>query len=255
MSEFLNLFRDYLLTKNYSELTIKNYINILKNYLIWYRIDFKSEDKIKKMKAYCSFLIKQNYNPRTINSFLATIDCFYKNVLHIFDDFNRMKVKPRNIKVFTQQELKKIFLTCDNPQHKLILMFAYGSGLTLKEIHNLKFSNIDIKGKKIQINNREVPVIYSTISLLKKLLYSTKNKSNFVFVNAAGYQLNKRSIQKIFEKVCKKARVKHKGIKTLRHSFAVCHFNFGTDLERVRRLMGHVNIKSTRIYRTKAQIN
>ena len=47
--------------------------------------------------------------------------------------------------VLSRSDLQKLFDSCGNQKHKLLLMLAYGSGLRISEVRTLKVQDIDFE--------------------------------------------------------------------------------------------------------------
>ena len=141
-----------------------------------------------------------------------------------------------------------------NPKHKLILALAYGAGLRVSEIINLRVRDIDLQ--ELTIHPKQAKGKKDRITLLAeglrpaiKNLTAGKNANDFVFSSERGGRLTTRTAQKIFEKALKKAKIKKKAtFHSLRHSFATHLLENGVDIRYVQELLGHQNIRTTQRY-------
>ena len=92
----------------------------------------------------------KNYSPQTINLYLNAIKFFYCEVLKIPKKIN-LKFAKRSKKlpiVLSREEIKNIIDVIRNPKHKLIISLAYGAGLRISEVVNLKELTIHLKNTK-----------------------------------------------------------------------------------------------------------
>ena len=110
------------------------------------------EEKIKQF-----LLNKQgkNYSSQTVNLYLNAIKFFYREVLKIPQRIN-LKFAKRSKKlpiVLSREEIKNIIDAIRNPKHKLIISLAYGAGLRISEVVNLKLKDIDFNELTIHLKN------------------------------------------------------------------------------------------------------
>ena len=134
-------------------------------------------------------------------------------------------------------------------------MTAYGTGLRLSELVNLKIKDIDSQRMTIFVRNSKGKKDRYTI-LPKKLLYELRSyyqifqPKEWLFHSAKpGQQLGRDSIQRTFRMAKKRAGLtKEGGIHTLRHCFATHLLEAGTDIRTVQHFLGHSDISTTMVY-------
>ena len=123
------------------------------------------------------------------------------------------------------------------------------------ELVNLEWSDVDSKNGQISIRRksfwvpksgeREIPMNETSQEILMRL----PKRSNFVFTNEKGKQLNPDVVRMNLAETAKRAKIKElTEIHALRHSFASQLIANGVDLPSVQKLMGHSNIQTTMIY-------
>jgi len=256
--EAYNKFRDALTQKAFSPNTIKTYLNefaqllfILKNY----PVNNLTTDKLNSYFLYCITKLKHSENQ--VYSRMNAVKCYFKLVLHderIFDHVIRPKAPKTLPQVLSKQELNKLFSQTENLKHLLLLKMAYGMGLRVSELINLKVVHIDLDRMLVLIKNakgkkdRYVNFPKSLLGLYNDYLRAYQPKS-YVFEGQFDEQYTSRSAQAVFKACLKKAGItKTVGIHGLRHSFATHLLEAGTDMSFIQKLLGHNNIKTTEIY-------
>ena len=156
--------------------------------------------------------------------------------------------------VLSRPEIEKLLEVTGNTKHRLLLSLAYGAGLRVSEVINLKVSDIDpgeltvhiklAKGKKDRITISPERLVSDIQNLI-----AGKDKNDFVFSSERGGNLTTRTAQKVFENSLKKAKVsKEATFHSLRHSFATHLLENGVDVRYVQELLGHQNIRTTQLY-------
>jgi site-specific recombinase XerD len=246
---------ELLKLRNYSRKTIKSYLFYIKEYLV-----FARREKItEKNEAIKCFLLKKQDNgksPQTINLALNAIKFFYREVLKSPENID-LKFAKRSKKlpvVLSRGEIEKIISKIPNNKHRLIIALAYGSGLRVSEVVNIRVNDIDIAGLTIHIKEAKgkkdrISVFPEKIAADIKSLIAGKKGSDFIFESNRGGELTTSSLQKIFYKALKKAGIrKNATFHSLRHSFATHLLENGVDVRYVQELLGHQNIRTTQIY-------
>ncbi|MDO5510884.1 MAG: tyrosine-type recombinase/integrase [Weeksellaceae bacterium] len=244
--------------KGYSQNTVKTYTSEFLQFLTTLKSHAADDLSTERLKAYFLYCINQQKNKeRSINSKINAIKFYYEHVLHqprMFFDIPRPK-KPLTLpRLLSQKELKRLFAVIDNPKHLLMLQMIYGMGLRVSEIVNIKIEHIDssrmqvliagAKGKK----DRYVNLPASILPLLREY-YTITQPRIWLFNGQYGGQYSTASVQKVFKRALKKAKInKNVGVHCLRHSYATHLLDGGTDLRFIQELLGHNSIKTTMVY-------
>jgi integrase/recombinase XerC/integrase/recombinase XerD len=76
MTHVIINFRRYLKRRNYSPHTVKYYLNIIKQYVIWVDVALELATS-EKVDMYIDHLLRKRMNPASINLYLVIIRVFY----------------------------------------------------------------------------------------------------------------------------------------------------------------------------------
>lgn len=131
------------------------------------------------------------------------------------------------------------------------------SGIRLGELANLNTNDVDENRGVVKVfgkgSKKGLVYISETTAGLLRLYWcdcrpQPKGEDKY-FLTQDGYPLTKGRVQKILERIGKKAGISarlspHK----LRHSYATLSLKYGANLEYVRRTMRHTDIKTTEVY-------
>jgi integrase len=136
-----------------------------------------------------------------------------------------------------------------------LVLLALNTGLRRGELFSLKWADIDADANMLTVraaaaksgDSRRVPLNPEAHEVLKAWRKQQKPESDaFVFPGADGKRLT--NINKSWATVCTLAKVTNFRLHDCRHHFASRLVQLGNDLNRVRELMGHADIKMTLRY-------
>ena len=137
----------------YSPRTVKSYNICLKEYFLFLEKNLPQDyknfgfDKNLDENLIRYFLLhkrEQNCSPKTLHVYLSAIKFFYRETLKISHKI-RIKFARRNKKlpvVLDHCEIMSIIGTLQNLKHRLAICLAYGAGLRVSEVANLKISDL-----------------------------------------------------------------------------------------------------------------
>jgi len=136
---------------------------------------------------------------------------------------------------------------------KPMVLLALNTGMRRGELFNLKWEDVNFAGKIITVigetaksgKTRHIPMNEEALSVLRAW-YEQRNKSELVFPSDNGERLD--NISSSWERLIKAAQVNNFRFHDLRHDFASKLVMAGVDLNTVRELLGHADIKMTLRY-------
>lgn len=195
---------EFLRLRNYSHKTIKIYLFYIKDFLL-----FAKQNKVsEKNEVVRLFLLKRQENgnsPQTINLALNAIKFFYREIVKSQDkiDLKFAKKNKRLPVVLSRAEVEKIISNIYNNKHRLMISLAYGSGLRVSEVVNMRVKDINITELIIHIKEAKGKKDRITVFPEKSVadiqnLIAGKQGNDFVFESIRGGKLTTTTVQKGF---------------------------------------------------------
>ena len=164
---------------------------------------------------------------------------------------------PEKLPLFLSREEFQVLLTViDNDEMKELVIFAANTGCRQGEIINLRWDEVDLKGCRMTLGNREhltkskrvrsIPLNKLALGVLEKR--KDKSASELVFA-LDGSPVDPTKLSKRFKRYVKKAKLNEDlHFHSLRHSFASWLVMQGVSLYQVQMLLGHRAPTTTQIY-------
>lgn len=238
--------------------TIKNYISAFEefiNYFYRFDIDSITEPQILEFLRY--LITERRVSISYQNISINAIKFYYEKVLKGQRKFYFIDRPRKDIilpDVLNIDEITAMIKTADNIKHKLIIMFAYASGLRLGEVVRLKLTDIDRQRMQVRVEqgkgrkDRYTKLSEKILPVLDKYLEEYKPEE-LIFNGEKGKAYSERSVQEVVKSIAIKAGIAQKVTpKTLRHTFATHSLENGIDLRYIQSMMGHASSKTTEIY-------
>ncbi len=253
-------YRRALKRKNFSACTVKNYVNIIDNFIGWLMIPI-TEVTRKEIGVYTDHLLRKRLRPKTIRCYLQTIRLFFDYLMNderisMVNPVTKITLRlpkplPRPLK---DEQVRMLFAIITDARDRAMFMLMLRCGLRVEEVAHLTVDVIDWYRRQIFISNGKGSkdrVVYLSEDACSALLVylskrSSKVKRLFLVQKGSmkGKPLSVRSIQKRMEYYAKKSRLKV-SCHQLRHTMATQLLNADADIATIQDLLGHSRITTT----------
>jgi len=263
LSEAINEFRKYTAvtktkgTQDYYRFYLKTLDEI---------IGFMNCDSITNDDILDYIIKRRDVNPEVsnaaLNKHVVTLKTVIKYATGRELKFAKLKERKKIIPTISKPTYEKIFNYYQKHtknrfefRNYVFLKLLLDTGLRMHEIINIRIRDIDFDTSSIHIkvtktdNDRYVCFTESTRQLLIKFITSQKIKGYLFYDFLTKDILTTSSVECFIYRLKKKLKIDenitpHKW----RHTFATSFLNRGGDLETLRLLLGHSNLKTTQKY-------
>lgn len=248
-------FRSSLIEDEKSRATIEKYLRDLE---VFFR--FVGEEDITKGLAihYKEYLV-QKYAPSSVNSMLAAVNRFFKEMQWFECIVKPLKVQRQTFRD-KERELSKDeyfrLLNAAKMRNDMRLYYLMqticSTGIRVSELKFITVQAIQsgralvsMKGK-----TRMVLIPSALCRVLKRYIKERGIQKGSIFITRSGSPMDRSNILHNMKALCEMAGVDRKKIfpHNLRHLFACLFYKAEKDLSRLADLVGHSNINTTRIY-------
>jgi site-specific recombinase XerD len=258
-------FRRHLKRRNYSPHTVKYYLNILKQFVIWLDVTIEQATD-KKIDAYIDYLHDRGLQPASINCYLAIIRVFYTylkyeeeiKLTNPVKAGRRLRVPRPLPRALREEHVEQFFGVIKSKRDWAMFRLMLRCGLRVEEVADLTLGAIDLKQRKLMVLNgkggkdRVVYISKDAADALDAYLKQRQHcRMKKVFLvekgDYKGKPISVRGIQKRIEYYAKKAGISaccHR----LRHSMATQLLNAEAEVETIQDLLGHNWITTTLRY-------
>jgi integrase/recombinase XerD len=256
--EGIERLRNYLEEKRYSKRTIESYLSNLQLFFKYFHdrdpADLDEQDISEFIDDH---ILKLGYSASYQNLVVSAIKLYYTIAEVRRFDLNSIE-RPRRSrslpKVFSKEEVMKIFSVTRNNKHKLMLWLIYSCGLRRSEVTNIRLTDLDRERGILHIRegkgkvDRMVPVsqkIWEKINIYIK----SYHPGEYLFEGQTGGRYSVESVYSVFKRSLKRAGIrKDVGVHCLRHSYATHLHESGLDIRYIQELLGHKSTRTTEIY-------
>ena len=164
----------------------------------------------------------------------------------------------------SSEEIEKALSAClDDTSEKLrnfsIMMMFLDTGIRLDELTGLKLTRIDLTVGEMTVfgkgsKERKVPIgLQAKKALIEYLSKERPNPKNpqdedRVYLNVDGYPMTHGAVEKVFQRIKKKAGIPKLHPHICRHTFSVRYLANGGDAFSLQKILGHTSLDMTRKY-------
>ncbi len=274
MKEYIESFTNYLrYQRGCSMYTVQAYQGDLQDfekYMGQQSVFTITKDDIRN---YMVFLSENKIQPTSIKRKISTLRSFFKylikrNICNTNPCAGLVLPKSKKtipkfidaeplVNYLNNNEQGLIHTNFETIRNYLIIDILYQTGIRRGELVNLKWRDIDLHNLSLRVlgkRNKERIIPFS-LSLknqferYKSLLKEKNLDSEYLFVNKKDIPLSAYQVYYIVKKELSKITTQTKrNPHILRHSFATHLLNNGADINAVKELLGHSNLKATEIY-------
>ena len=265
MTNVIINFRRHIKRRNYSSHTVKYYLSVIKQYVLWLNVPLEYAD-VDKIEDYIDFLHQKRLKPASINLYLAIIRVFY-NYLKYEQKIKltnpvtascRLRVPKPLPRALSQDQVDEFFDVVKTKRDWAMFRLMLRCGLRVEEVANLTLGDIDINQRRIMVvdgKGGKDRVVYISDDAADGLRAYLKQRSHRrakkVFLvekgDYKGQPISVRGIQKRMEYYAKKTGLKI-SCHHLRHTMATQMLNADAQVESIQDLLGHNWITTTERY-------
>lgn len=275
IQQITNEFYDYCIYfRGYKPATIKRYIYVLRVFFAFAHIEAVHDITEEKVRSL--FFHGRTERKWSANTFLV----FYKSLKVFFAwcfkqghlavnpiaGIEKPRLEKRLPPKLTKQDALKLLEIVNNYQwphpylryrnHAIFATFVF-AGLRLKELLNLKLTDVDLENMTIFINqgkggkDRLVPICMQLKDILSKYLLERKKLhktcSAFFVSLHRNVSFTESGMKNLVVQIRKASGLSF-SVHKLRHTFATLMLEGGCDIYSLSRMMGHSDINTTTIY-------
>jgi len=268
-------FRDWLIKLGYSESSVYNYPNHVREYLHWLEQNGQSKiNKINKATYFkhrphqrqggslsASHINKQIFSLHLLFKYLKLSGLIETRVILPYQE----RVLAQKRIILTEKEIKRLYYLCGTDalgqRDRAMLGVYYGCGLRRSEGLNLQVSEILFDKNLLYVKqskngwSRYVPMVEQVKEDLElylssgRKIFSNRRSSEHLFLSENGTALNATSLVIRLKDLISKAGLSPRiTLHNLRHSIGTHLVDNGMRLEQVSLFLGHRSLDSSQIY-------
>ena len=243
--------------RNFGEKTQSDYIRHVKNFTIFLgrAPDLATPEDVRAYQVHQS---QSGVRPPTMNGTVAALLFFFTTTLgrpEIVVHLTLVRQPSKIPVILDQDEVVRLLEMAPGVRNKAALGVAYGAGLRVSEVANLKVSDIDSKRMLLRIEqgkgkkDRNGMLSPRLLELLRDW-WCVAQPTTWLFPGRDPLlPITTRQLYRVVRDAADAAEIKKRvGPHTLRHSFATHLLEQGVDIRVIQVLLGHSKLDTTARY-------
>jgi len=258
-------FRRYLKRRNYSPHTLKYYLNVIRQFVLWLNVPLEHAG-VDHIDNYIDYLHQKRLQPASINLYLVIIRVFYHYLkyeenIELINPVKancRLRVPKPLPRALREEQIDRLFDAIESKRDWVMFRLMLRCGLRVEEVAKLSLGDIDLKHKRIMIldgKGGKDRVVYisddAADGLVAYLKLRSHRRAKKVFLvekgDYKGQPISVRGIQKRMEYYAKKTGLKI-SCHHMRHTMATQMLNADAEVASIQDLLGHNWISTTERY-------
>jgi len=249
---------DDLMVRNYSENTIEAYLDAVAHFAAYFG---RSPGLLgpEHIREYQNHLVNhKKLRFSSLNVIVCGLRFFYRVTMGEQFDIKLIpfaRPAKRLPAVLSLEEMRRFLAAIDFPKHHAIFTTMYASGLRISEATNLRVEDVDSSRMVLRVQqgkgqkDRYTLLSPRLLETLRNYARRSRPDSWLFYGRTRSAPLTVETLQKPIRLFAARAGIKKAVTShTMRHSFATHLLEAGTNLETIRRLMGHKSLRTTQIY-------
>jgi len=258
-------YRRFLKRKNCSKHTLKNYMNTLKQFVLWVDVPIEQVTH-KTVLSFMDHLLDKRLKPKTINCYLNSIRGFYEYLIeeeqvpipHPVKRGYSLRLSRPLPRYLRDEDVLRLFNVIKSKRDLAMFMLMLRCGLRVEEVAKLTMAALDLPRSQLfvyegkGVKDRVVYLSNDAYKILVQYLKarpSSRAKRVFLIEKGRfkGKPIQVRGIQHRMQHYAQIAGLKV-SCHQLRHTMATQLLNADADLVTIQDLLGHTRIKTTQRY-------
>ena len=254
---------DDMRMRNFSPSTQRNYIRYVRDFAAYLQRS-PGQASAEELRQYLLHLTDNGGSRTSYNACLPALKFFFQTTLDRPEVVRKLRTLPapqRLPKVLSRDEVRRLLEATTSLKYKAAFSIAYGAGLRVSEVVNLKVGDIDSQRMVLRVEqgtgtkDRHAQLSPVLLATLRHWWREGKQRSlvldnGWLFPSRDPVNpLSARQVSRVFKAAAAAAELDPKySMHSLRHSYATHLLEDKVDIRIIQTLLGHSKIETTTRY-------